>query len=305
MKRSTGKILIIDDEPIICSMLTAILDAEYSVSCADNILEGLRIIRDEAPDLILLDINMPIFDGYELCQLLKADPATKQIPIIFITARTSQEDETKGLHSGASDYITKPINPNIVLARVKIQIEVKQQRDYLQKISTIDALTGVANRRWFDEILEREWRRCQRDQKPLSLLLFDIDFFKAYNDHYGHPAGDRCLAKVASLLQNVPHRGGDVLARIGGEEFAAILPDTPFEFLHFMGEKFRLAVEEAAIPHAEAVGTKTLTISVGGATIIPAPESKITELIKKADDLLYAAKEKGRNQVCLELAEAQ
>ena len=305
MEIPPGKILIIDDEPIIKNMLVAILEEDFSISCADNSFEGLNIAKEESPDLILLDINMPVYDGFELCRVLKDDPATKQIPIIFLTALTSADEETKGLEAGAADYITKPINPNIVIARVKIQMEAKQQRDYLQKLSTIDPLTGVANRRCFDETLEREWRRCLRDKKPLSLLAVDIDCFKLYNDHYGHLDGDECLIQVAQILENVLQRGGDLFARIGGEEFIALLPDTPFESLDIMAEKFRSKIEDAALPHERSVVAKVVTISVGGATLIPDKKQKPVELYRMADVQLYAAKEKGRNQFCLETVATQ
>jgi diguanylate cyclase (GGDEF)-like protein len=300
MDISGGKILIIDDDQAIRNMLTAILENDYEITSTDNSFDGLRRVREEAPDLVLLDINMPLFDGYELCRLLKADPATKEIPLIFITSLSSTDYETKGLEIGAADYIVKPINPSIVLARVKNQIQVKLQRDHLKRIASIDPLTEVANRRSFDECLEREWRRCQRDNKPLSLVMFDIDRFKLYNDHYGHVAGDKCLVTVAQLLQSVPHRGGDLLARIGGEEFAAILPDTAFVFLDFMAEKFRSAVEEAALPHAKSDTAPVVTISIGGITTFPHQKQSAVELMKKADELLYKAKEEGRNRACME-----
>ena len=299
MELRNGKILVIDDEEVIRNMLVAILDPHYEICSADNSFEGLRIAKEEPPDLILLDVNMPIFDGQELCQILKAEPETRDIPIIFITARSSAEDETKGLESGAADYIVKPINPSIVLARVKNQIEVKLQRDYLEKLTTTDPLTGVANRRCFDQMLAKEWRRCQRDKKPLSLLTIDIDCFKLYNDHYGHIEGDECLILVARLLENVLHRGGDLFARIGGEEFIALLPDTPFESLGLMAEKFRLAIEAVALPHEKSFVEKFVTISIGGASIVPDSRTKPSELYCLADKQLYEAKEKGRNQACL------
>lgn len=299
MKTPRGKILIIDDEAVIRNMLTAILDENYTVISVDNSFEGLTLAKAESPDLILLDINMPLFDGFELCHALKEDPATKPIPIIFLTAMSTPDDETKGLEAGATDYITKPINPNIVLARVKIQVEFKQQRDYLLKLSTTDPLTGVANRRCFDETMEREWRRCQREKKPLSLLVIDIDCFKLYNDRYGHPAGDECLKQVAGLLEAALQRGGDLFARIGGEEFVALLPNTPFEALDVMAEKLRATIEAAALPHKSSFVSKVVTISVGGASIFPTHELKEDELYRLADGQLYAAKNKGRNQFSL------
>ncbi len=299
MEMPTGKILIVDDDKLIMNLLSGMLDEDYDVICADNSLEGLRLARQEQIDLVLLDINMPIFDGQKLCQTLKGDPETKDIPIIFITALVSAEDETKGLEAGAADYIAKPINKSVVLARVKIQIEAKQQREYLEKLSTTDPLTGVPNRRCFDETLEREWRRCQRSEKPLSLLVLDIDCFKLYNDCYGHLAGDSCLIKVAQLLTGALSRGGDLLARIGGEEFVALLPDTPFESLDVVADRFRTTIEEAAIPHERSPISEVVTISVGGSTLIPNQKVEPVELHRRADEQLYVAKEKGRNHYSL------
>lgn len=295
-----SKILIIDDEPVISEMLTAILEKDYTTISADNSFTALSLAKEESPDLILLDINMPLFDGHELCRLLKQAHETRQIPIIFITARSSTEEESIGLEAGAADYITKPITPNIVLARVRIQIEVKQQREYLETLSTTDPLTGVANRRCFDETLDREWRRCQRENKPLSLLAIDIDCFKSFNDYYGHVAGDECLIQIAQLLQKNLHRGGDLFARIGGEEFVALLPATPFDSLKIVAEKFRTIIEDASVPHESSNVAKVVTISLGGTTIIPNQLITPIELYRSADEQLYAAKEKGRNQICLQ-----
>lgn len=294
------KILIVDDEAVIRSMLIAILEDSYDIISADNSFEAIRLSREDAPDLILLDITMPIFDGHELCQLLKADPATKHIPIVFITARASAEEETKGLEAGAADYISKPINPSIVVARVKNQVEIKLQRDYLQRLSTIDPLTEIANRRWFDVCMDREWRRSKRDKTPLSLLMIDIDCFKLYNDNYGHVAGDKCLIEISQRLKAVPHRAGDLLARIGGEEFGVILPDTPFEYLDFMAEKFLATIRNAQILHEHSVIEKFVTISIGASTVIPSPESDQLEFVNKTDTLLYKAKENGKNKTCVE-----
>ncbi len=297
-QKHPGRILVIDDEPVICDMLQVILEEDFSILCAYNVIDGLSLARAEQPDLILLDISMPEVDGYEICRILKADAETKGIPIIFITSKTSAQDETKGLEAGSVDYIAKPINPSIVKARVGIHMELKKQRDYLQELSTLDALTGMPNRRWLNHCLEDELRRSRRTEANLSVCLIDIDCFKAYNDNYGHVEGDDCLRAVAENLQHVPCRGGDLVARYGGEEFVAILPNTPFESLLFMAEKFRLTIEQAAIPHIYSSVADIVTVSVGATTVTPDIQLTTNGLLQKADRLLYKAKNDGRNRVC-------
>ena len=300
MNRQESRLLIIDDEPIIIEFLRSVLEDAYTLLTATNAFDGLAIARAEVPDLILLDIAMPGVDGYELCGTLKKDSLTRAIPIIFITALTSGDHETKGLKAGAVDYIAKPINPDVVKARVGNHMELKKQRDYLESLALVDSLTGILNRRGFDLHYDREWRRSARSKSPLSLIMIDIDDFKLYNDHYGHLAGDDCLKNVARILKEVPRRGGDLLVRYGGEEFVALLPDTPFESLRFMAEKFRSAVEEVQIPHCGSSVAKVVTISVGAATAIPEPRTFPFTLVDKADQLLYRCKTEGRNRVFAE-----
>lgn len=296
-----GTILLIDDEPVIIDFLRAILEADYTLFYATDPFDGLALARAKQPDLILLDITMPGADGYHLCHTLKSDLLTQSIPIIFITALTSPDDETRGLEVGAVDYISKPINASVVKARVGNHMELKKQRDFLETLASIDALTGVPNRRGFDDYLEREWRRAARTQTPLSLIMIDIDYFKSYNDNHGHLAGDDCLKAIAKHLKNVPRRGGDIVARFGGEEFMAVLPDTPFESLQFMAEKFRSSVEAATIPHASSPVSEVVTVSVGAVTVVPVHQCSPLVLIEKADQMLYQAKCQGRNSVVAEV----
>lgn len=300
MINESKTILIIDDEPIIIEFLQSILEDDYTLRGATNAFEGLALARAEVPDLILLDISMPEVDGYELCATLKKDQLTRSIPIIFITALTSSEHETKGLKAGAVDYIAKPINPDVVKARVGNHMELKKQRDYLESLAMVDSLTGILNRRGFDLHYDREWRRSARSKSALSLIMIDIDDFKLYNDNYGHLAGDDCLKQVAKILKMVPRRGGDVLVRYGGEEFLALLPDTPFASLQFMAERFRAAVEEAQIPHCGSSVSKVVTVSIGAATAIPDHRTYPFALVDKADQLLYRSKTEGRNRVFAE-----
>ena len=277
--------------------LELFLEDKHDLIYANNGSRGLVMARTERVDLILLDIGMPDINGYELCRMLKNDPETENIPVIFLTAFSSPNDEAMGLEAGAVDYIAKPINPPIVRARVQSQMTLKLQRDYLQVLVRQDGLTSLINRRGFDELLSREWRRAARTKKPLSLIMMDIDSFKQFNDNYGHMAGDQCLQQVSACLSSVLHRGGDYLVRYGGEEFAALLADTPFDFIDMMGERLRAAVEGMQIPHANSIVKNVVTISVGGATAVPVHTDSPSTLLMEADRMLYEVKKAGRNGV--------
>jgi len=290
-----GTILIVDDERVVFESLELFLEDKHDLIYADSGSSGLLMARTERVDLILLDIGMPDINGYELCRMLKSDPETEDIPVIFLTAFSSSNDEAVGLEAGAVDYIAKPINPPIVRARVKSQMTLKLQRDYLELLVRQDSLTSLVNRRGFDELFSREWRRAARARKPLSLIMMDIDSFKLYNDHYGHVAGDHCLQQISAGLGEVLHRGGDYLVRYGGEEFVAVLADTPFEFVGLMAERLRAAVEAMQIPHACSIVKNVVTISVGAATIVPIHSDSPSTLLMEADRMLYEVKKAGRN----------
>ena len=221
-----GRVLIVDDEKINCIVLISLLE-DYSTIIALNGEQAIqRALSDQPPDLILLDVNMPGLDGYEVCRLLKQNEKTKNIAIIFITVKATEAEEAKGLNLGAVDYISKPFSPAIVLARVANHMELKRQRDLLEHLHITDALTGIANRRRFDLSLAHEWKRVVRMKGCISLIMIDIDFFKQFNDNYGHAAGDECLKEVAVALDKACEREIDLLARYGGEEFVAVLPGT-------------------------------------------------------------------------------
>ncbi len=291
-------VLIVDDSPVNIQMLGQLLKDEWNVKVATNGKTALNIATSEdPPDLILLDVMMPEIDGYKICQILKASDDTKDIPIIFVTAMSQQEDEAKGLELGAIDYITKPYNVSIVKARVRNHLELKHYRDLLKDASLIDGLTGIPNRRRFDEVLKSEWKRAFRDKKPISVLMADIDYFKRYNDHYGHLEGDECLKRVAECLQNTLKRPADLAARFGGEEFVGILPATTAEGALKIAETYRESVEALQVEHQESPISDYVTISVGVATIMPSEEQGEEKLVRRADDALYEAKEAGRNQV--------
>jgi len=219
--------------------------------------------------------------------------------VIFVTAKNAEADEELGLNLGAVDYITKPFVIPIARARIRNHILLKQQADRLESLSLLDALTDIPNRRRFDEALALEWKRAARDSKPLSLLMIDIDYFKQYNDFFGHGAGDICLQTVAAELVKGLARPGDLAARYGGEEFVVILPETTQESALQIAQRLRERIENKAIPHIYPNAESIITISVGVATqdkIIDSVSPKT--LSDAADSALYLAKDGGRNRVC-------
>jgi diguanylate cyclase (GGDEF)-like protein len=295
---SRQRILIVDDEPINIKLLASELKSTYDVVFALKGEDAIKIAGGaQSVDLILLDIMMPGANGYEVCERLKAFPHTQNIPVIFITTMSLEEDETKGLEIGAVDYITKPFSMAIVKARIKTHLELKQHRDRLERLSTMDGLTGIANRRRFDERLEREWKLACRDAVLISLILIDIDNFKLYNDNYGHIAGDDCLRKVAQALNDSVRRPADMVARYGGEEFAAILPKTDREGAMGIAEIMRTRVEALQIPHEKSEVAAHITVSLGVVTALPSPHEFASYLVNAGDKALYEAKHNGRNRV--------
>jgi len=295
--RERARVLVVDDQRLNLNILHGLLKDDYQVMVATSGEQGLKAATTGRPDLILLDINMPGMDGYEVCQRLKQDPVTTKIPIIFITAMSESEDETRGLELGAADYITKPFHAAVVRARVNTQIRLKQHSDLLESYAFRDGLTGLANRRAFDDRGDAEWSRCRRTASPLSAIMIDVDHFKLYNDSYGHGQGDDCLRSVAKALASRVHRSSDLLARYGGEEFVVLLPDTDHAAALGMGEKLREAVEQMRMEHRASKVTGHVTISVGVATSLPSGQMHLGGLLEQADAMLYACKAAGRNCV--------
>lgn len=291
-------ILIVDDTPINIQILAEALRADYRIKVATGGPAALEVIAAHGPpDLVLLDVMMPGMDGYEVCRRLKAEPATRNVPVIFVTARTDAVDEEYGLRLGAVDYIGKPFHLPIVVARVRNQINLKLKTDLLESLALLDGLTNIANRRRFDDALAAEWKRARRNGRPLALIMADIDFFKAYNDHYGHGAGDVCLKRIATVLADAADRPADLVARYGGEEFVALLPETDCAGVRNIAERLRAAAEALHIPHAFSAAAPWVTISVGFAGMTPDGE-RAAPLLAEADRMLYRAKEAGRNRVC-------
>ena len=295
-------ILVVDDEPSNIQTLGNLLKADYRIRVANSGEKALTLLQDTGrtqPDLILLDIEMPGIDGYEVCRRLKENPVTRAIPIIFVTARNATSDEEYGLNLGAVDYIGKPFTPAIVRARVNTHMRLKRETERLEQYALLDSLTDIPNRRRFDELFDNEMRRCLRDRQPLSLIIMDIDYFKDFNDAYGHGAGDQCLQRVARALAGKPSRPGDRLFRYGGEEFVALLPATDTASARAVAEHLRATVERLAIRHEYSSAAPVVTVSLGTATLDPGQDSKKDHgsLFKRADEALYAAKKAGRNRV--------
>lgn len=293
-----NRILIVDDERQNIKILTEFLRDDYKIMAAKDGETAIRALeKSTLPDLILLDIIMPGLNGYEVIKRLKSDERTRGIPVIFITALDATDDESLGFEMGAVDYITKPFKPVIVKARVKTHMQLKQKTDLLDRLALFDGLTQIPNRRNFDSILEKEMRKTARNNSLISLLLMDIDYFKNFNDTYGHIEGDTCLKRVARALEQVAARPGDFVARYGGEEFAMILPETDLRGALHIAEQAQAAVAQLHIPHDSSRVCREVSISVGVATKANGAAYPPTAFIEKADAALYRAKANGRNCV--------
>ncbi|EIC22719.1 diguanylate cyclase domain-containing protein [Thiorhodovibrio frisius] len=308
------RLLIVDDELIAIRVLHAALEGIGELRFATSGAEALRSVDYDSFDLVLLDVKMPEMDGFEVCQILKR--THPEIPVLFVTAVMGFDSEILALDVGACDFLSKPINPPLIRARVCMHLKLKAQQDRLRMLSDLDPLTDLANRRALGLRLSQEWRRAERQQQPLGLLMADIDHFKAYNDHYGHVCGDTCLRKVAQRLAATVTRAGDMVARYGGEEFAFLLPGSSLADTVALAEKSAAAVRALAIPHAHSDAAPYITLSIGATSFIPndskrpmqATESsclleagicEAQPLFEAADQALYAAKTAGRDRVCV------
>lgn len=318
-------ILIVDDRKENLLTLESLLDQpELEVVRAASGNEALARVFDHEFALILMDVQMPGMDGYETAELMRGSTRSKSIPIIFVTAaRMDREHMFKGYDSGAVDYLFKPLEPHILRSKINVFLELHRQRrqleektreldakilelEVLQKeleeknvklevLSSLDGLTGLFNRRYFDDNLKREWKQAVRTGNYLSLLIVDIDHFKNFNDHYGHLEGDDCLRKVAQALYEALLRPTDIVARYGGEEFTAILPQTDRDGAVKVARRMMAKVAELNIPHPASPVAGRVTVSIGATTVIPSLDQPATSLLDHADKALYEAKETGRN----------
>jgi len=290
-------VLIVDDEKMNIFTLTQILSPEYTIYTAKNGQDAIEIANNYLPDVILLDIIMPIMDGYEVIKSLKSSEKTKEIPVVFITGLSNAKSEEKGLALGASDYISKPFSPSIVKLRIHNQIQMLNHFKLIKDLSMTDTLTGLPNRRSFNERLNLEWEHARRDKTTLSIFVFDIERFKNYNDTYGHLQGDNALKAVAHTIMRTINRSIDFIARWGGEEFIVLLPATDLSGALGTAESIRKNVEDTPITCDDGTVTKA-TVSIGVNSLMSIKGSTVNDFINNADHALYAAKQAGRNRVC-------
>lgn len=290
------KILIIDDSTVQANFLESILNDDYEVTKTHTAKEGLYLAQTKDYSLILLDVIMPDMDGFMLLKELQETFITKNIPVILITSLSDIQSEEKGLVLGAVDYITKPFHPLIVKARVNTHIKLWHYRKQIEKQALVDELTGIANRRSYDNYVITKWQEAIRLKHSFSICMFDIDNFKLYNDTYGHPAGDKVISAVAKTASSYLKRTTDFFARYGGEEFIAIILGSKAKpaFEHL--KKIRGAIEDLKIPH-EASDHNYVTVSIGGITVVPEHGHSYDTYLKLADTMLYDAKRFGRNTV--------
>jgi diguanylate cyclase (GGDEF)-like protein len=295
-------ILVVDDEPLYLELIADILGGDYKILVADEGMAGMQIAANNVPQLILLDLMMPVIDGFEVYRCLKADWRTCEIPVIFITGMGDVATETKGLKMGAVDYINKPINPDLVKARVDTQINLKLMRDKLVLLAATDGLTGLANRYHFDGMLAYEYARHLRSGEELALIMLDIDQFKAFNDTYGHISGDECLREVAKAMTKTVSRCTDLVARYGGEEFAVLMPDTSLRGAVIIAERVRNSISNLILPQIDArAGHITASLGVVSGSFLKG--TSIVDVLTEADIQLYRAKAGGRNRIAFRAIE--
>jgi diguanylate cyclase (GGDEF)-like protein len=296
MKDNEATVLVVEDDLESARMLARLFAGSYRVLHAEDAEQALEMAVAAQPDAIVLDIILPGMDGFACCERLKSDPRTAQIPVVFMTGIDRGDAENRGLNLGAADFVAKPINPVVLQKRVQIQVDLKRARDQLTLLAATDGLTGLANRRQFDEALAREYARLARSRHELSVLLADIDHFKPYNDRYGHVRGDECLQSVARAIASAAFRPADLAARYGGEEFACILPETSPVGAMVIAERIRAAIAELAIPHVDTP-SGTVTVSIGIASEHCLPGGSGSGLVMRADAQLYRAKSEGRDLI--------
>ena len=308
----TPLVLVVDDQALVRRLLCrAMIKEGYQVIEADDGEPCLALCEQQLPDIVLLDAMMPTMDGFTCCAALQARWGEQCPPILMITALDQQESVDRAFEVGATDYVTKPVHWAVLRQRVRrllqthwamnemrsLTAQLESANQKLQRLAFLDSLTQIANRRYFDETLGNEWRRLIREQAPISLILWDIDYFKFYNDTYGHPAGDRCLKQVASLIHQGLRRPADVAARYGGEEFAAILPNTPIEGAIRVAENIQKQLKAQSIPNAQSPISEFVTVSAGVAGVVPLLESSPADLLAATDQALYRAKAAGRDRI--------
>lgn len=289
-------VLIVDDSSSNIKTLGEIIRSECDIIFARRGKDALNLAQKMRPALILLDVMMPEMNGYEVCARLKENKFTEMIPVIFVTSLDSEDDEQKGLELGAIDYIIKPFHPSIVRMRIRNHLELVRYRNKLKLLSTTDGLTGIANRRRFDDQVYIEWGRALRQGAPISFIFLDIDNFKKYNDHFGHIQGDECLRTIAQTIQQIHKRDTDIIARYGGEEFAIVLPNTDLTGAEAYAKRLTKHIEALSLPHPDNGDYTAITVSMGISSVIPSADITPEQVLSFVDGCMYQAKEAGRNR---------
>lgn len=298
-KQNKPTILIVDDTSTNLMLLSDLLKNDYIVKVAKSAKKGFEILEslEYKIDLILLDVVMPEMDGYTMCKELKNNPRSSNIPVIFVTAKDNEQDEEYGLNLGAIDYITKPFNQTIIKLRVRNQIDLKLKSDMLEELSMYDGLTHIPNRRFFEKHYDIVYKDSKRKHKSLAVMMIDIDFFKPYNDNYGHGKGDETLKKVANTLFDTLKRPNDFVARYGGEEFVVVLDDIDINGCEVIANNLLSNIRDLQIEHKFSQIQHYVTISIGIGFKDKTNETMSHDnLLKIADDALYKAKDNGRNK---------
>ena len=299
MENFSQKVLIVDDEKANRKILKELLQDEASIIFAKNGEQAVELAHKHLPDLILLDVIMPDRSGFEVIEDIKNNKETMNISVIFVTGLANSDDEERGFDLGGCDYIYKPFKANIVIARVMMHLELIKQRKMLNEIAHIDALTGISNRRKMDIVLADELAANKRDKNKLAVALIDVDYFKPYNDNYGHGAGDAALKKIATSFREVLQRPRDFAARYGGEEFLIILPNSSIEGTKLIISNIVQALADKEIKHEHSKASDLLTISIGAVLVGDDQSTTPAEVLLQADKLLYQAKNNGRNQLVI------
>jgi diguanylate cyclase (GGDEF)-like protein len=305
------KILIVDDSPTIRAALKGLLERmSHSVVEAEDGDKALQTFQQDRPDLVLIDVMMPVMDGYEAARRMREASPDEWVPIIFLSSKEADQDLDRAIEAGGDDYLVKPVSFVVLNAKIRALHRTETMRSKLvetsrdlasanrelEKLSRHDGLTGIANRRHFDSYLQTEVRRAARERQTLSLILADVDHFKAFNDHNGHQAGDDCLRQVASALSTAGRRPADLAARYGGEEFAIVLPGTGPDGAVDVAQALSRLIAALAISHASSAVSQNVTLSQGIASLTPEKETAAEDLIHRADQALYQAKQQGRNR---------